>query len=205
MVKTLSIKGISVDVSDIFYLFYSGEFEVPGGEGGTAFYWNIPRGGGGFPGQVGGRVAGRVFVGIFWGGGLNIFFGAETPTKACICTVQQHGEPHFEATKLNCPIRLLAAGEPGRNYIGPPPPLISGQKAFSQGRGVEAVYFEATRQEFYTPPFYTPPTPGRVFSPGVLRSKDFFAPIFVVFSDFCKSYFWHPYFYRVFRDFRRFR
>ena len=45
----------------------------------------------------------------------------------------------------------------------------------------------------------------RVFSPGVLRSKDFFDPIFVVFRDFCRSYFWHPYFYRAFRDFRRFR
>ena len=45
----------------------------------------------------------------------------------------------------------------------------------------------------------------RVFSPGVLRSKDFFDPIFVVFRDFCKSYFWHPYFYRVFRILRRFR
>ena len=56
-----------------------------------------------------------------------------------------------------------------------------------------------------TPPplFYTLPTPRRVFSAGVLRSKDFFDPIFVVFRDFCRSYFWHPYFYRVFRYFSK--
>ena len=30
----------------------------------------------------------------------------------------------------------------------------------------------------YAPTFYTPPTPRRVFSPGVLRSKDFFRPYF---------------------------
>ena len=57
--------------------------------------------------------------------------------------------------------------------------------------------------------FHSAPTPHpparRVFSPGVLRSKDFFDPIFVVFRDFCKSYFWHPYFYRVFGYFRWFR
>ena len=49
---------------------------------------------------------------------------------------------------------------------------------------------------------FPPPLICRVFSPGVLRSKDFFDPIFVVFRDFCKSYFWHPYFYRVFGYFR---
>ena len=65
------------------------------------------------------------------------------------------------------------------------------------------VYSEApARQEFYMHPSYIGRTPGRVFSPGVLRSKDFFDPIFVVFRDFCKSYFWQPYFYRVFGCFR---
>ena len=64
-----------------------------------------------------------------------------------------------------------------------------------------------TRQDFYAPPppvFFYAPAPRRVFSPGVLRSKDFFDPIFVVFRDFCKRYFWHPYFYRflgIFGDF----
>ena len=38
---------------------------------------------GGLPGGWGrgGRGAGRVFEGHFGGGGLNIFFGAEIPTK----------------------------------------------------------------------------------------------------------------------------
>ena len=56
-----------------------------------------------------------------------------------------------------------------------------------------------------TPPlFYTPPTLRRVFSPGVLRSKDFFAPIFVVFRDFYKVSFGTPIFigfWGIFGDF----
>ena len=86
---------------------------------------------------------------------------------------------------------------PGRNYIRPPPPPISGQKAFSGGGGWGVYILRPHAAGIYTPPFYTPPTPRRVFSLGVLRSKDFFDPIFVVFRDFCKSYFWHPCFYGV--------
>ena len=88
--------------------------------------------------------------------------------------------------------------------ISPPPltPFLA-RRHFS-GEGGGRVYFEAPRGRNFIPPpplLYTP-HPKRVFSPGVLRSKDFFAPIFVVFRDFCKSYFWHPYFYRVFGYFR---
>ena len=74
-----------------------------------------------------------------------------------------------------------------------------------KGRG--CVYIsEVPRDRICTclPFLIRPPTSRRVFSPGVLRSKDFFDPIFVVFRDFCKSYFWHPYFYRflgIFGDF----
>ena len=48
---------------------------------------------------------------------------------------------------------------PGRNYIG--------SKAFFRGGGVGGVYFEAPRVRNFIrppPPFYTPPTPRRVFS-----------------------------------------
>ena len=98
---------------------------------------------------------------------------------------------------------------PGKYYIRPPPPLtpfLAQRGFYREGGG------EPPRQEFYTPPLsyiyiyiHTPPTPRRVFSPGVLRSKAFFDPILVVFRDFCKSDFWHPYFYRVFGYFRWFR
>ena len=57
--------------------------EGPGGRGGRFFMEN-PRRGGGSPRRVGagGRGSRRVFEGIFLGGGvLNIFFGAEIPTK----------------------------------------------------------------------------------------------------------------------------
>ena len=66
-----------VDVSDIFYFSCSGEgkgeSEAPGRWGGD-FLLKIP--GGGSPSRVGagGRGAGRVFAGIFGGGGVNIFF-----------------------------------------------------------------------------------------------------------------------------------
>ena len=65
-----------MDVSDIFYFFCSGKSEVPGEGGRDGFFIEIPTGGGGLSGRWGGgRVAGRVFVGNFWGGGgLNIFF-----------------------------------------------------------------------------------------------------------------------------------
>ena len=59
----------SVDVSDIFNFFCSGESEVPGGEGGDGFLLKIPRGGGGgSPGQVGGG-------GVEWPGGRLWEFG----------------------------------------------------------------------------------------------------------------------------------
>ena len=113
-------------------------------------------------------------------------------------------ETHFSLT-LN-PFRDFRE-TPSRDKLYPPPPSPHfWPKGIFQGRGVGGVYFEAPRGRNFIRlfPFYTPPTPRRVFSPGVLRSKDFFVPIFVVFRDFCKSYFWHPYFYRVFRDFRWF-
>ena len=57
----------SVDVSDIFYFFCSGEGkgEPPRRrEGGGRFFIENPRRGGGLPGGwVGGRGAGRVFAG----------------------------------------------------------------------------------------------------------------------------------------------
>ena len=55
---------------------------------------------------------------------------------------------------------------PGRNYIRPPPPTpISGHKAFFRGGGV-GVYILRPHAAgiLYAPPFYTPPTPRRVFS-----------------------------------------
>ena len=65
-----------------FYFFCSGESEVLGGEGGNGFLLKIPEEGAGSPERGGGRVVGRVFVGcFFWGGVLNIFFGAELPAK----------------------------------------------------------------------------------------------------------------------------
>ena len=50
-----------------------------------------------------------------------------------------------------------------RNYIRPPPPLPPFlAKRHLSGEGGWGVYFEAP-QEFYTPPFYTPPTPSSIF------------------------------------------
>ena len=92
---------------------------------------------------------------------------------------------------------------PKGEIIYPPSPIF-----WSEGILRGRVYIlkpPRGRTFIYMPPlFYMPPTPRTVFSPGVLRSKDFFALIFVVFRDFCKSYFWHPYFYRVFGYFRWF-
>ena len=64
------------------------------------------------------------------------------------------------------------------------PPLVTpflAQRAFSRLGG--GGYFEAPlRQEFYPPPpFYTPPRPTRVFSPGVGRVYKF-GPVKVFFS-----------------------
>ena len=78
----------SVDVSDTFYFFCSGEgkaeSDAPGGGGGRFLMKNARRGGvcqergrGG-----GGREGpGGCLWGIWGGGGLNIFFGAEMPTQ----------------------------------------------------------------------------------------------------------------------------
>ena len=41
---------------------------------------------------------------------------------------------------------------PGRNYINPPPPPISGQKAFFRAGGWGCIFWGPPRQEFYTPP-----------------------------------------------------
>ena len=76
-----------VDVSDFFFLVGEGEGRVrDGGRGGGQFFIENPRrGGGGFSGRGRGQGAERVSVanwGIFGGGGLNIFFGAEMSTKS---------------------------------------------------------------------------------------------------------------------------
>ena len=53
----------------------------------------------------------------------------------------------------------------GEIMYAPPPPPISGQNAVFRGGGVwGCIFWGGTRREFYTPPFYTPPTPRRVFS-----------------------------------------
>ena len=54
---------------------------------------------------------------------------------------------------------------PGRNYIRPPPPTISWPKGIFQERGVGVYILRAHAAGIYAPPpFYTPPTLGRVFS-----------------------------------------
>ena len=47
---------------------------MPGGEGGNGFLLKIPRGGGGFSGQVGGGSSGREGVCGEFGGGAKYFF-----------------------------------------------------------------------------------------------------------------------------------
>ena len=49
---------------------------------------------------------------------------------------------------------------PGRNYIHPPPPRISGPKPFFRGGGWGCIFWGPTREEFYyapPPPFIHPP------------------------------------------------
>ena len=49
-------------------------------------------------------------------------------------------------------------------YAPPPPPPFLAKRDFP-GEGGGGVYFEAPRgRNFIPPPFYTPPTPRRVFS-----------------------------------------
>ena len=69
----------------IFFIFSARgrgkeESEVPGG-GGVHFLLKIPGGGGGFPGGAEGPGGCLRRTGEFGGGGLNIFFGAETSAK----------------------------------------------------------------------------------------------------------------------------
>ena len=55
---------------------------------------------------------------------------------------------------------------PGRDYIPPPPP-ISGQKAFFRGGGWGCILRGPTRQEFYRyPPFVRPPRRKGIFRGG---------------------------------------
>ena len=105
---------------------------------------------------------------------------------------------------VNSHLLKFIAGE--KFYTPPFPPHFWLKGIFQGGGGGVGVYILSPHAAgilyappFYTPPpfihpppFYTPPTPRRVFSPGVLRSKDFFDPIFVVFRDFCKSFFGAP-------------
>ena len=73
-----------VDVSDIFYFFCSGkgnaESEVPWGGRGDRFFIENPRRGGGVSSTGGAEGPGGCLWQI-WGGGLNIFFGAEMSAK----------------------------------------------------------------------------------------------------------------------------
>ena len=87
------------------------------------------------------------------------------------------------------PLLPAAQLNPGRNYIHPPPPPpISGPKAFfREGVGVYILRPQAVGI-LYAPPFYTPPTPRRVFSGvggwgcikfgPVLKFPEFFRPSF---------------------------
>ena len=61
--------------------------------------------------------------------------------------------------------KLCDAPYPGRNYICPPPSPHFWSKGVFQGRGV-GVYILRPHAAgiLYAPPFYTPPTPRRVFS-----------------------------------------
>ena len=88
-------------------------------------------------------------------------------------------EPEFHKTAVETAgetrgYRAECRGElPGRNYIRPPPPPpFLAKRHFSgeggcifQGRGV-GVYILSPHAAgiLYAPPFYTPPTPRRVFS-----------------------------------------
>ena len=61
-------------------------------------------------------------------------------------------------------------------YAPPPLPPFLAKRHFP-GEGGGGVYSGAPRgRNLYTPLFYTPPTLRRVFSPGVLRSKNFSSP-----------------------------
>ena len=75
---------ILVDVPDIFYFFLLGEGEggVRGARkgGGDPFFIEHPRRGG-VPAGAEGPGGCLRRIGEFGGGGLNIFFGAETSTK----------------------------------------------------------------------------------------------------------------------------
>ena len=69
--------------------------------------------------------------------------------------------------QLSGPLNWLNAILPGRNYIHPPPLPHFWPKDIFQGRGV-GVYILRPHAAgiLYAPPFYTPPTPRRVFSGG---------------------------------------
>ena len=86
-----------VDVSDIFNFFLlgggSGESTATATGGGGGIFIGNPKGGG-FSQERGGGVEGprgaaRVSAGNFGGGGLNIFFGVEIPTKWAKCSLEQ--------------------------------------------------------------------------------------------------------------------
>ena len=62
------------------------ESEAAGRVGGAWFFIESPRRGGGLAGDAGCRGARREFG----GGGLNIFFGAEIPTKLRINSARGH-------------------------------------------------------------------------------------------------------------------
>ena len=102
--------------------------------------------------------------GFFWVLSFQHFKANFCPPK--IGTLEMHLPPHIWAKKTSSFAKI-----PGRNYIRPPPPSPPFlAKRHFPGEGGGGVYFEAPRGRphaagiLYAPPFYTPPTPRRVFS-----------------------------------------
>ena len=87
---------VSVDVSDIFYFFCSGESEVPGGEGGgRLFMENSQRGGGVLPGRWGGSSGRERVCREFGGVGAKYFFSGPKSPPSSFLQVAARGAPKF--------------------------------------------------------------------------------------------------------------
>ena len=79
----------------------------------------------------------------------------------CSARLPNKGPSHAKNTT---PKNLSIQGE---IIYAPPPPLISGQKAFFRGGGWGCIIRSPARQDFIPSPIlYTAPTPRRVFSVG---------------------------------------